>query len=195
MDGSLNQAQQDLEQCVQSHQAHVEKLRQKHRSETDDLHAKYSSQLGPLQAAMDNLHKQMHQEMKALINEQSKETLQQTSRFNFQSGNIRERIDKLNGKTEDLAHQPQQRKHRNVREVWRDSPASLGDGISVAEDENVADVNGRTMKAVEARMQGKEDGIPHTGRQGFKAFVDRVKGSGRDTQKGEHATMDRSGVP
>ena len=175
MNDNLDQARRDLKQCVQSHQAHVEKLRQKHRSETDDLHAKYSSQLGPLQAAMDNLHKQMHQEMKALIDDQSKETLQQTSRFNFQWRNIRERIDKLNSKTEDLVYQPQHTQDRNIRGVWRNGPISLGDGVSIAEDENLADVNGRTMKAVQARMKSREDGTaPRTGRQVLTVFVDRI---------------------
>ena len=196
MDDNLNQAKQDLEQCVQSHQAHVEKLRQKHRSETDDLHAKYSSQLGPLQAAMENLHKQAHQEMKALIDDQSKETLQQTSRFNFQWRNIRERIDKLNSGTEELAYQPQQMQDRNIRGVWHNGPISLGDGVSIVEDENLADVNGRTMEAVQARMKSREDGTaPRTRRQAFTAFIDRVKGLERDGRIGEHPKMDRSGVP
>jgi hypothetical protein len=196
MNDNLNQAGQDLEQCVQSHQARVEKLREKHRSETRDPHAKFSSQIGPLQAAIDNLKKQMHQEMKALINEQSKETLQQTLRFNFQWRNIRERIDKLNSRTEDLAYQPQQIQDRNIRKVRRDTPAPLGDGVSVVQDENVADVSGTTMKVVQARMKGREDGtVPHTRRQAFTAFIDRVKGSERDSRKGEQPNMDRSGVP
>ena len=196
MNDNLDQARQDLEQCVQSHQARVEKLRKKHGSETRDLHAKFSSQIGPLQAAVDNLQKQMHQEMKALIDKQSKEALQQTSRFNFQWRNIRERIDKFNSRTEELAYQPQQMQDRNICKVRRDTPAPFGDGVSIVQDENVADVSEKTMKAVQARMKGREDGtVPHTRRQALTAFIDRVKGSERDSRKGEHPNMDRSGVP
>ena len=127
---------------------------------------------------------------------QEQPNLDPTSKLNKQWHNIRERIDKLSSKTEDLAYQPQQMQDHNVRRAWSDSPASFGDGVSAAEDQNVADVNGRTMKAVQVRIKSREvEPEPHTRRQGFKVFVNRVKGSERDTRRGEQTKTDRNGVP